>query len=68
MGMGGIGRYPLGTLRCDNRLAQELMDAGVAVRNPSLGLRTLHLQQSTERAYTQAETIPGRFAFIPLSL
>lgn len=61
--------YPLGFLRSDNRLARIFQQNKYQVLNPSVWIQSIHLHASSERAYTEEEhTIPGEFAYVPVSL
>jgi hypothetical protein len=50
----GIGQYPVGVYDCDNKIAWELEQAGYAVGNPALSLRTYHLHRGEARSYDPA--------------
>ena len=50
----GIGtNFELGTLRCDNRVAAVMRDAGLDVLNTPLDVMAIHVHASMDRDYTE---------------
>ncbi len=70
--LGGTGSNPadfeLGRLRCDNRVARILVDAGLRVLNPALTIRATHIQRSRARGYSEHGQVGGDGLFVPISL
>tara|TARA_B110000208_G_scaffold183444_1_gene236173 strand:- start:609 stop:4844 length:4236 start_codon:yes stop_codon:yes gene_type:complete len=58
--------FPLGTLRCDNRFAFLLRDAGRRVRNPSRAIITLHHHRGKNRGWVDGGAVPGKGTFVLL--
>lgn len=57
----------LGVLGCDNRLAWEAAQAGLALANPGRSLRAYHLHLSQIRRYNQHQWLPGPTRSTPAS-
>lgn len=53
------GRFELGNLGSDNRIAYEFEQAGYKVTNPCLSIKTHHVHQSNIRNY--GPTVPGPY-------
>jgi hypothetical protein len=57
--------FHLGVPGCENRLAWEAANAGLAVHNPARSLRAYHLHRSLVRRYTQEDRIHGEVRSVP---
>ncbi|MCI0337077.1 MAG: FkbM family methyltransferase [Acidobacteria bacterium] len=57
--------FHLGVLGCDNRLAWEAEQAGLAVSNPSRSLRAYHLHLSQVHRYSEHQRLTGPTKSIP---
>jgi hypothetical protein len=57
--------FHLGLPACDNRLAWEAEQAGLAVSNPARSLRAYHLHLSHVRRYGEEQRLPGPTASLP---
>jgi hypothetical protein len=57
--------FHLGLPACDNRLAWEAAQAGLAVSNPARSLRAYHLHLSHVRRYGEEQRLPGPTASLP---
>jgi len=49
------GDFPLGVVRCDNRILYELQQAGYRVLNPAFAIRTTHLHAGVRGEYADTE-------------
>jgi len=61
------GNFPVGTPRCDNRIAAEFAKAGYSVLNPSFSLRCYHVHESPPRPYLESEhseKIPPPYKYV----
>ena len=62
--------FPMGMPGCDNRVVYECQHKGkgfFVTHNPSLKIVIRHLHASNLRNYSRADTIPGKYAYIPHS-
>jgi len=57
--------FHLGLPGCDNRLAWEASQAGLALSNPSRSIRIFHLHLSQVRRYRNGQGLEGPYAFVP---
>jgi hypothetical protein len=57
--------FPLGLPGCDNRLAWEAGQAGLALENPGRSVRALHLHLSGVRRYSERQRLVGATATVP---
>lgn len=57
--------FTTGILRCDNRIAHILVEAGYKVFNPCHNICIYHAHKSAIRNYTQDDILPGKGAFVP---
>jgi hypothetical protein len=48
---GVYGDFPLGVVRCDNRILYELQKAGYQVKNPAFSIRSFHLHEGQRSEY-----------------
>ena len=59
--------FPLGTLRCDNRFAHVLREAGHRVTNPSREIVTLHHHSGEGKGWTNGGAVRGAGDFVLLA-
>jgi hypothetical protein len=57
--------FQLGLLGCDNRLAWEAENAGLAISNPGRSLRAYHLHLSRVRRYNEGQRVYGPIRLVP---
>lgn len=64
--LNGVGNYYFGLPGCDNRLAFELREAGLVVRNPAHSIPTYHLHLSSVRTATNDESnrVPAPYMLV----
>ena len=62
--------FRLGVAGCDNRIAYEIWEAGYAITNPCLSIKTYHKHESKFRTYDrEKEKIPGPYKLLrPIQL
>jgi hypothetical protein len=61
------GDFPVGAVRCDNRLARELELAGYSVINPAFSIRSFHVHAGGARDYDvahQPHFVPPPYAYV----
>lgn len=63
---GVYGDFPLGVVRCDNRILYELQQAGYQVFNPAFAIRTNHLHtgERTEYGETEASFVQPPYRYL----
>lgn len=64
--MGVSGHFPLGVVRCDNRILYELQQADYRVLNPAFSIRVHHLHQGQRGEYgdTQAHFVQPPYRYL----
>ena len=60
-------QFELGRPRCDTRFARILTEENLSVRNPAFEIRSLHLQRTSARKYTNNDQVPGALKYTPLT-
>ena len=60
-------QFELGRPRCDTRFARILTEENLLVRNPAFEIRSLHLQRTSARKYTNNDQVPGALKYTPLT-
>ena len=60
-------QFELGRPRCDTRIAKILTEENLVVSNPAFEIRSLHLQRTSARKYTNNDQVPGALKYTPLT-